>query len=373
MRAILAERLLARVLNWSAEDVDRERPDLQALANLKYDHYQQFSPGMRFIESLAVWLGQFHSLEERQIAYKFVRSRLVFISEAEIAHLIAIAFPDIIRPILITHAAKSLGVPRYLVNKITNSSEYRCLLRQSLFVGLSDGARIGAFRRSNPQISNEQIRLSYEIPSERVEDLIEDLRSDLEKILNRNPYDSECRFSTVFLLDDFSASGLSYIRMKSQKTYSGKIVKIFSSLFDKKGALSALVNPKRTYVAIVLYSATSRALHHLRQLIDTWIKDNKVQFNYSINAIQEIPSNVCVQPDSDDQFIKLLEKYHDPSIQDKHYKVGTHTKPYLGFSECALPVILGHNTPNNSVPLLWYDENKTFRGLFPRVSRHKQV
>jgi hypothetical protein len=56
MRASLAERLLATVMEWSPEDIARERPLLDVLARLKYDEYQQFSPGMRFIESLAYWL-----------------------------------------------------------------------------------------------------------------------------------------------------------------------------------------------------------------------------------------------------------------------------------------------------------------------------
>ena len=58
MRDALAERLLANVMAWSPTDVARERPILQALALLKYDEYQQFSPGMRFVESLALWLAQ---------------------------------------------------------------------------------------------------------------------------------------------------------------------------------------------------------------------------------------------------------------------------------------------------------------------------
>jgi len=54
MRDALAERLLANVMKWTPEDVALERPVLQALAALKYDEYQQFSPGMRFVESLAL-------------------------------------------------------------------------------------------------------------------------------------------------------------------------------------------------------------------------------------------------------------------------------------------------------------------------------
>ena len=56
MRDRVAEELLARVLEWASEDVARERPLIQALAAYKYDEYQQFSTGSRFIENLALWL-----------------------------------------------------------------------------------------------------------------------------------------------------------------------------------------------------------------------------------------------------------------------------------------------------------------------------
>ena len=71
MRDLLAERLLANVMGWTQEDVARERPDLQAMAAYKYDEYQQFSTGMRFVESLALWLNQFKTNQERAVAYEF--------------------------------------------------------------------------------------------------------------------------------------------------------------------------------------------------------------------------------------------------------------------------------------------------------------
>jgi hypothetical protein len=73
----LAEKLLAHVLGWEPDDMARERPLLQAMASYKYDSYQQFFPGMRFIESLARWLARFETLEEWRDAYEFVKTRLI--------------------------------------------------------------------------------------------------------------------------------------------------------------------------------------------------------------------------------------------------------------------------------------------------------
>src|ERR1700682_2011163 len=100
MRDELAEALLAKVMNWSDEEKARERPILQDLARYKYDEYQQYAPGRRFIESLALWLRQFQSIQERRTAYLFVRRRLVFISTPEMRQLVDLSFPVAIRPSL---------------------------------------------------------------------------------------------------------------------------------------------------------------------------------------------------------------------------------------------------------------------------------
>ena len=55
-----AAKLLARVMGWQDQDSVLEHvAELQLLAYYKYDHYQRFGPGRRFIESLALWLKQF--------------------------------------------------------------------------------------------------------------------------------------------------------------------------------------------------------------------------------------------------------------------------------------------------------------------------
>ncbi|WP_084397022.1 hypothetical protein [Henriciella aquimarina] len=101
MRRELAEKLLTRIMDWGTDVKAAERAVLEAFAAYKYDEYQQYAPGRRFLESLALWLRQFETLEERQIAYDFVRRRLVFISDSEINHLVELAFSTIVRRHLI--------------------------------------------------------------------------------------------------------------------------------------------------------------------------------------------------------------------------------------------------------------------------------
>jgi len=183
MRTALAEKLLVKIMGWSSEEVSVQRPLLQALASFKYDEYQQFSPGMRFIESLVKWLEQFNTPEEKKIAYNFFISKLIFISNDQIAHFVNITFSEKVNPILIAKvnpiliakSATKLNVKPYLVAQITGSKEYSEMLRRSLFIGVSDGSRIDLCRRSKREISNEQVFPSYYIEAGKAADMIKEL------------------------------------------------------------------------------------------------------------------------------------------------------------------------------------------------------
>jgi len=231
MRDALAERLLAQVMGWAPEDVARERPDLQALAAYKYDEYQQFFPGMRFVESLALWLSQFATIEERRIAYDFIKSRLIFCSSAEMDHLVGIAYADHVRPLLLRRAAHDAGIGERLVSRIAASTHFKVRQRQCLFLGMSDGARIDVFRRSNSSdLTHEQILQTYEITADRVDELLKKLSADLVPLLGGEPPEAMRKFRTIVLLDDFSGSGFTYLRRGDGGSFDGKIGKFYRSV-----------------------------------------------------------------------------------------------------------------------------------------------
>jgi len=69
--------------------------------------------------------------------------------------------------------------------------------------------------------------------------------------------------------------------------------------------------------------------------------------------------------------VDLVEKYYDATPEDSHTAKGNSGDLKFGYSNCALPLILHHNTPNNSLYLLWAPDDAPTRGLFPRVNRHK--
>jgi hypothetical protein len=359
MRDHLAERLLAAVMQWSPEQVAHQRPRLQAIAEYKYDEYQQFSPGMRFVESLALWLSQFGNHKQRQAAYDFVMQRLVFISTAEMNHFVAIAYPEVLRPELLRLVAAEAGFPQHQVSRNASSKAFRIRQRRTLFLGLSDGAKIDVFRRQNsPDLSHDQILRSHEISQERKSELLKDLKYDLKKIGVKK----EERFKTLILLDDFSGSGRSYWRQENERV-KGKI----GRLLDDTELIETLFE-RPFELHVLLYSATEKACKYLNDALERHVQ--KIGGSFKLHVVQLLGEELSLQPETAEDLAQIIEKHYDCRIEDAHTRKGNTDLRY-GFAGCGLPLVLSHNSPNNSLALLWSETEKV-RALFRRVSRHSE-
>lgn len=371
MKKELAESLLAKIMNWSDADKAIERARLESFAAYKYDEYQQFAPGRRFIESLALWLAQFDQGAERLTAYQFVRDRLMFISADEMNHLVELTFPTVIRPVLIYDTARALNVSAEQIKAIVATQEYRARLRSTLVLGLSDGARTDGFRRANPNgMSNEQVFHAYDVSHTKADDMVVKLRKDLTQILERAPTEQEARFQYVVLLDDFSASGTSFIRQAPDGAWDAKIPKIIASL-EQSASLGNAVADSGVVVMIVLYVAANQAVDYIEKHLKT-LTFSKGEIRFTV--VHRLGAGAPLDDTDDDAILELVkqDRYFDDSVDDEHGKVGGTSKRY-GYAEGRLPLVLGHNTPNNSIFLLWAEDMQKVRGLFPRVSRHRKL
>jgi hypothetical protein len=370
MKDELAEALLAKVMNWSDEEKARERPILQDLARYKYDEYQQYAPGRRFIESLALWLRQFETEDERRIAYEFVRKRVIFVSTAEMRHLVELAFPAAIRPRLIEKAARAINVSPMRCKYVVASPAYSTVLRQTLFLGLSDGARTDVFRRARPaEISNEQLWHAYDISDEKAMSMHEKLAKSLREHLQRDPTEAECCFHSVCLLDDFTASGTSYIRQEGSQ-WAGKIPRVLEKLAQNDSALGKIVRREGLDILVCIYVASDQAIRHIREKLAMF---PFAKGSVRLEVIHALPRQTRLDDTGDTGILGLAsnDRYFDQDADDEHSEVGG-TSSRLGFADCRLPVVLTHNTPNNSIFLLRGEYAHKFIGLFPRVSRHKR-
>jgi len=365
MRDENAVQLLAKTMGWQEDSADQVGP-LQLLADYKYDHYQRFGPGRRFIESFALWLNQFDP-DDRNAAFNFIRDKLIFFSDQEMSHLVTTAYPDVIVQERLRIVAEEQGTPPYWVNRIASTPRFAELKSKSLYLGLSDGARTNELRRSSfGEISNEQIWQAYELGDEKASDMLSALK---ESLAPSAEISEPPRFNAIWLLDDFSGSGNTYIRYDAKKgQFKGKLKKIYSRLHQ-----GSLVDPTNYEVYLLLYVATRQAIDH----IEYWSERFTSEHSYKplqLRVICPIEKDVSVTPGWAQELKDFIcnDKNYDDRAFDKHMAVGGTDTARLGFAGCALPLVLSHNTPNNSIYLLWGQENFKPFGLFPRVSRHRE-
>ncbi len=358
----LAERLLRTVMR-DVSDYDEIAGKLgtfRSLATYKYDSYQQYAPGRQFISSLGLWLNQFEPPDERRDALRFVEERLIYISDAEMRHLVALMAHDRVPSVLQRQVSRQLDLPVYRIAAIRATNEFRRALSSSLFLGMSDGARIDQFRRSNPDLSNEQIAMTYELNDSRANSMINSLRHRLN--------DEEATFDYIFLVDDFSGSGRTILRKDEQEAWDGRLDRFISDTLPRltKGSC-----PK---IYIALYVVTQQATEYLEAQISAypaapWASSNAPE----VISVMTLGDHTRLTHDhsgneyeTDQLFDQLLHKYYDSSVEDEHKGNVKH-----GYSACGLPLVLSHNTPNNSVYLIW-ERLKTVP-LFPRYDRHRSA
>ena len=377
MNSNLANQLLASIMKWDAPTLASERAALEFMGSMKYDAYDRYMPGMRFMSSLVQWLNDIKE-EDRDEAYKFIKEKLVFISSMQMNYLVDLLYDSKIRPILLDMSTAETGMPSYKCSSKVVRTRFEIEKRSALIIGLSDGAHTDILRRS-AGFNNEQVLTNYYPDGKKLKDMLDELRKDQKLKGIENPF-----FRRILLIDDFTASGKSFIRFdESDREYHGKLKKIIDELCikdyvekeEKIEHLSYLLNPEQKIQIDILFCiATEKARTNIKSSLDDYLKSvnwqNKVEFNIHIVQILEDKLSIDIKMDKD--LVKLLKKdehFVEECVISKSYKVGKNDNPWLGFDECALPVVLAHNTPNNSLPIIWQDAER-FHGLFPRISRH---
>jgi len=285
----------------------------------------------------------------------FVRQQLVFISREEMDHIIASVYPDIIKADLIREVALMLDRPWWQTGAVASTLEFRTLRRKTLFLGLSDGARLDRLRRSSPELSHEQFWLAPELGEASSRRMLEKLQEALEK----QDLSGEPRFERVVLVDDFYGSGTSLIRHSDDgAAFQGKLVRTSDHL--RQLEKDQVVSPA-PQVTVVVYLASEQAARHITETVGRFNEFWVTRFAYVL------PADISV---GDEDLLHLSEWFYDDVLDDEHKG-----RTPLGYRDAALPLVIFHNTPNNSISPLWADTAEHPRGkarhaLFPRYERH---
>lgn len=381
MNQDLGLKVLGHIMRWDDGHARQEFAWLKLMARLKYDGYRDFQAGMRFIESLVTWLQQFEQPQERKTAYEFVRRTLVYIGPGEMQRLVEKFYPSTVRDRLVRMVAAECGIQPYrvLADPGAQTAEKR-LRRQTLFMGLSDGARIDTIRHANSGLlGNEQFVQGVQVDTEKWRDLLDNLRKKLD-----NP---NARFRLVYLIDDFAATGTSFLRFDEEKNeWKGKLVRFKESVESIRMAPGGDELFEDDWELCIHHYMASKAA---ADAIETRLEKAKAAQGFPKNWARAmhisfgtiLPSDLPINKVSGrhDDFIKLTQIYYDPSLHTEHTAIGGVTHIGLGYGGCALPLVLEHNTPNNAVALLWAEtvggvQNDgpapAMRPLFRRRQRH---
>lgn len=375
MNTELSLRVLGEIMQWSDDKAREEFKWLKFMSQYKYDEYREYLAGARFTEHLANWLQQFEQAD-RESAYNFVRNDLIFIGSSEIQRLVERFYPEVLQKNIIKSVTESFGIMPYKFWSNEDAvKEFECRKRKTLIMGLSDGAHIDSLRRANSgTLVNEQIVLSSQIDDEKWKDLLAELNKDLKTIDPK--IEGDQYFSSVYLVDDFTASGTTFIRFnKDEKKYKGKIKKFRDNILEVEKDFTVLDKDWRLYGHH--YLATKQAEENIQTQYEAAKSaglesaEQIVEFSYG----HILPKSICIDEKSDTPFAALCKKYYDASIEDRHAKVAGNANLSFGYAQCGLPLILEHNTPNNTLALLWAetaggDNVHKMRPLFRRRQRH---
>lgn len=372
----MALRLIAEIMNWPLDDgtATDEYRWLRQMSAVKYDSYSDFRAGVRFLESFATWLKQFDQAD-RAAAYEFVKRRLVYISAAELQCLVDSFIPEVVTPNLRNVVAAELGVRPYEIWRTSKGTEaFNRRLRKTLFVGLSDGSRVDLLRRSNAgRISTEQVVPMFNVDDDKWIDMAKNLAAEAGMAAGD-------KFDSVYLVDDFTASGTTFIR-RTAGVWKGKLTK-FNKLIKKAQAEIGDDFPiaQRYALHIHHYVSSFRArkvlIERLAEAEENW--GDRTFGSWAVTEGLLLPEHLELTRPADGEMLDLCDKYYDDALflrLETHCREAGQTDMKLGYAQCALPVVLDHNTPNNSIPLLWAETAgakgaHSMRPLFFRRDRH---
>ena len=207
--------------------------------------------------------------------------------------------------------------------------------------------------------------------------MLKNLRKDLD--------DQSARFRLVYLVDDFAGTGKSFLRFdEDDSQWKGKLVRFRDSVQRANEALGddGLLE-EEWQLCVHHYVASHRAAESIKDNVARFANDCQLTWpqadpTFGMILPEDLPINA--EPNANGSFIELTQTYYDPKIRTIHSDVGGETHLGLGFGGCALPLVLEHNTPNNSVALLWAESDGSvvdgetcapaMRPLFRRRQRH---
>lgn len=377
MRFNLAKQFLAQLMQWDDIEATEHLQEIDLMSDIKYDSYDQFMPGIKFVGNFYLWLSQFEDIDERKLMYEFVKKYIIYINSTQISHLIDLLYntkiiPAIRQKVVEDFRNQGLTVNKYNYKRLENAAEFKSHKRKALFIGLSDGSHIDIIRR-NSYLDNDQVLTNYYPDDTKIKELAEELEKSKDLVEG-----SGKKFESIALIDDFTASGSSFIRIKDDGTFAGKLPKFFEAIYGKDEFKKLLVDGFDIHLYFLI--ATKSALDHINVMLEQY-KKQYPDLNLTVECVQMLYDDAKFTSHTDTESLAMQKVIfqkrfvNEPALTKAYkqsYPTGN-TDYYLGYRQCALTIVLNHNTPNNSLPIIWQPKRETGDRLYPlfyRITRH---
>ena len=117
MRFDLAKQFLVQLMGWDEIEATKRLEEIDLMADIKYDSYDQFMPGIKFVGNFYLWLSQFEKKEDRELMYEFVKKYIIYINSTQVSHLIDLLYNTKIIPLIREKVVNDFKQKGVAVNK----------------------------------------------------------------------------------------------------------------------------------------------------------------------------------------------------------------------------------------------------------------
>lgn len=191
------------------------------------------------------------------------------------------------------------------------------------------------------------------------------------------PGGAKPKFTHVYLVDDLTASGTTLIRYNAEKKlWKGKLKKFREAIGAARDALQDDFPLDAGFTLCVHhYIATQAALDSVKALCAQAAAELNAEWFPRIEFSCGLLLGPSATLASGDPFETIARRYYDDELENRHSAESGVKEMHFGYKAGRLTVVLEHNTPNNSISLLWAETSgdngkHAMRPLFRRQTRH---
>ena len=315
---------------------------------------------------IKTWLGNFVDEDERLQAMHLL-SRMMYFNVSNIRRLLVALYRDLYRyPIIETIRRNNKDT----LDEGFIESEFQKHLDQTMFLGIGRASESGNFLlyyfRQENALSKQRFGNVSELLDEYPRGIMK-LKPEYSKIRHFVFIDDVCGSGSQATSNESNMKELVSQLRKIDPTLRISYYMLFGRSEGLMVARMAELHPKtdpRTYPIIPLYT--------------------------DVEAVIELDDTYKCFGDNSRYFENLDEKYKSRNMAYKYgYPLAMHigsmngftdtTMPNiaeysdmnaLGFGDCQLLLSMEHNTPDNTLPIIWFDEDeKMWRPIFKRYNK----